>query len=206
MKTTQHGQYLYKMTRWVAFNCYFVRETDGLTLIDTNFAGSTKGILSAAAQLGLPVRRIVLTHEHNDHVDSLAGLQAELPDVPVFASAKTLELINHPRNGQPVEEGERIESLEVVFSPGHAEGHIALLDIRDKTLIAGDAFQTQGGVAVAGKIVWKFPLPSMAVWNKSHCLPSAQKLRALSPSRMAVGHGQVLENPLAAMDKAIAEY
>lgn len=78
------------------------------------------------------------------------------------------------------------------------------LDLRDHTLIAGDAFQVLGGVAVAGTLKPLFPLPALATWHKPTALQSAQVLRALEPSRLAVGHGRVLVEPLAEMDRAIA--
>jgi glyoxylase-like metal-dependent hydrolase (beta-lactamase superfamily II) len=93
----------------------------------------------------------------------------------------------------------------VVASPGHTPGHAAFFDTRDRTLIAGDAFQTQAGIAVAGVWRWLFPLPALATWHKPTALASARTLRALDPSRLAVGHGRVIENPLAAMDRAIEE-
>ena len=70
-------------------------------------------------------------------------------------------------------------------------------------MIAGDALQTQGGIAVSGTIRWLFPLPALATWHKPTALKSARALRALNPTRLAVGHGKVLESPLAAMDQAI---
>jgi len=93
----------------------------------------------------------------------------------------------------------------VVASPGHTPGHLSLLDTRDGTLVAGDAFQTRGAVAVAGTVVPLFPFPAMATWHKPTALASAHALRALMPTRMAVGHGLVLEKPLAAMDQAIVK-
>jgi len=51
-------------------------------------------------------------------------------------------------------DGDRVGSLQAVFSPGHTPGHMAYLDVRDGSLIAGDAFTTQMGVIVAG--VFKF--------------------------------------------------
>jgi glyoxylase-like metal-dependent hydrolase (beta-lactamase superfamily II) len=100
-------------------------------------------------------------------------------------------------------EGDRVGSLEVIATPGHTPGHCSFLDTRDRTLIAGDAFQTLGGVAVSGTLTI-FPLPALSTWHKPTCLESARKLRALSPSHLAVGHGRVLKEPLAAMDRAIA--
>jgi glyoxylase-like metal-dependent hydrolase (beta-lactamase superfamily II) len=92
----------------------------------------------------------------------------------------------------------------VVGAPGHTPGQIALLDTRDRTLIAGDAFQTRGGIAVSGTVRWQFPFPAMATWHYPTALDSARRLRALEPSRLAIGHGEVLEQPLAAIDQAIA--
>jgi glyoxylase-like metal-dependent hydrolase (beta-lactamase superfamily II) len=108
------------------------------------------------------------------------------------------------RPSRTLQEGDRVGSLEVIASPGHTPGHASFLDVRDRGLIAGDAFQTQGGVAVSGTWVPLFPLPAMATWHKPTCLESGRKLRALAPSWMAVGHGRVLDQPLAAMDRAIA--
>lgn len=227
MKVTKYGQSLYQLTRLWAFNCFLVKEDDGFTLIDTNMWGSANGILKAASELGAPIQRIVLTHHHNDHVASLDALHEKLPDVPVMSSARTARILTGDMSLDPDEpqkesgvgkqttktkvtqqlrEGDRVGSLEVVFSPGHAPGHLSLLDTRDGTLIAGDAFQTQGGIAVAGQIRWRFPLPSLFVWHKPSCLASAKKLRALNPSRLAVGHGDPLDNPAAEMDRAIEEY
>ena len=45
----------------------------------------------------------------------------------------------------------------------------------------------------------------MATWHKPTALTSARALRALDPSRLAVGHGKVVETPGEAMDKAIAK-
>jgi len=92
----------------------------------------------------------------------------------------------------------------VIAAPGHTPGHVAFLDVRDKTLLAGDAFQTQGGIAVAGTLRWLFPFPAMATWHKLTALKSARELAALEPSRLAVGHGKVINNPVELMLKAIA--
>jgi len=91
----------------------------------------------------------------------------------------------------------------VVASPGHTPGHIAFLDVRDRSLIAGDAFQTRGGIAVSGDLRLLFPFPAMATWNRQTALASAVALRALNPSLLGVGHGPTLSEPAAAMDRAI---
>lgn len=85
----------------------------------------------------------------------------------------------------------------------HTPSHIALFDQRDGTLIAGDAFQGAGGIAVSGTIRPLFPFPAMATWYKLAALQSARRLAALSPSRLAVGHGRVLESPGSSISEAI---
>lgn len=93
-------------------------------------------------------------------------------------------------------EGERVGSLEVVATPGHSPSHCSFFDTRDRTIIAGDAFQTMGGVAVSGTFKLLFPLVYYANWHKGLALASARKLYALQPSRLAVGHGRVLREPM----------
>jgi glyoxylase-like metal-dependent hydrolase (beta-lactamase superfamily II) len=224
MKITKHGDHLVKLTFMGVMNCYFVREDDGLTLIDTVIAGRAPQIIQAAQSLGQPIKRIVLTHAHVDHVGSLDALHEALPDAEVMISARDARFLSGDmsmdddepkdklRGGYPLRktrptrllhEGDRIGSLEVIATPGHTPGHAAFIDVRDRTLIAGDAFQTQGGVAVSGTFVPLFPLPAFATWHKPLALASGRKLRTLEPSRLAVGHGPVLEQPIAAMDRAI---
>jgi hypothetical protein len=80
---------------------------------------------------------------------------------------------------------------------------MAFLDTRDRSLIVGDAFQTLGGVAVAGTFKILFPLPTFATWHKELALQSARTLLALQPSILAVGHGRMLSQPQDAMTHAI---
>jgi glyoxylase-like metal-dependent hydrolase (beta-lactamase superfamily II) len=224
MKVTQHGRNLWKLTRFFVFNCYLVREEDGLTLVDTGFQGSAGAILQAAAGIGMPIKRVTLTHAHGDHVGSLDEVCARLPGVEVAFSPRTATFLQGTLDLQPAEPqaplrggfvnretratrllqpGDSVGSLRVLSAPGHTPDHLAFLDERDGTLIAGDAYQTRGGIAVAGVTRWLFPLPAMATWHLPTALESARALRRLNPERLAVGHGPVLERPQPQMDQAI---
>jgi glyoxylase-like metal-dependent hydrolase (beta-lactamase superfamily II) len=229
MRVTAHGAHLVQLTRLprlLPVNCYLVREAGGLTLIDAGLPGSAPAILKAAADLGAPITRIVLTHAHGDHLGSLDALRTRLPGAELSMSARDARFLAGDMSLDPSEpqaklrgsyqrvesrpdrllvDGDTVGSLRVVASPGHTPGHIAFLDTRDGSLIAGDALQTRAGVAVAGTVRWLFPLPALATWHRPTALTSARHLRALEPSRLAVGHGDVLERPLAEMDAAIAE-
>jgi glyoxylase-like metal-dependent hydrolase (beta-lactamase superfamily II) len=215
------------LPRLFPVNCYFVEEDDGLTLIDAALPYSSKGILQAAKRIGKPITRIVLTHAHGDHVGSLDALKQALPRVPVHISYRDARLMagdrsldhdepNTPiRGGVPktlrtradilLRDGDRIGSLLALAAPGHTPGSMAFLDTRNGALIAGDAFQTRGGIAVTGQVRPWFPFPAMATWNKQAALESARKLRAYNPTLLAVGHGRLLKRPGAMMDRAIAE-
>jgi len=57
-------------------------------------------------------------------------------------------------------DGDRVGSLRQFFSPGHTPGHMAYLDVRDGSLIAGDVFTTQMGVIAAGVCKFYFPFPA----------------------------------------------
>ena len=63
----------------MGLNVYLVREDDGFTLVDTAMGFAAKGILAAAAAEQLPIRRILLTHAHMDHISGLDKLHAALP-------------------------------------------------------------------------------------------------------------------------------
>ena len=225
MRTVRHTPNLVRLTRLGAVNAFLVVEDDGLTLVDTMLPRSQDGILAAARELGLPIARIALTHAHGDHIGSVDALAAALPNASVAVSARDARFLagdksldpgepqSKLRGGYPKIEtrpglllnpGGRVGSLQVVAAPGHTPGQVAFLDTRDRTLIAGDAYSTLGGVATTAKVNPRFPLPALATWDKATAIRTARELRALDPARLAVGHGTVVEDPAAAMDAAIA--
>ncbi|MDF2938302.1 MAG: fold metallo-hydrolase [Paenibacillaceae bacterium] len=229
MKTTtvQTVTQLAFLPRVFPINCYLVEEQEGLTLIDAGMPFCKNGILKAASRLRKPIRRIVLTHAHQDHVGALDGLKNALPEAQVYISARDARLLagdvslmshepNLPvRGGVPkgiktkpdvlLQDGDMIGSLQAVAAAGHTPGSMAFLDVRNRILIAGDAIQVRGGLAVSGKLMPLFPFPAMATWSKREALASAQKLRRLEPSLLAVGHGRMLAQPGSDLDRVIAE-
>jgi glyoxylase-like metal-dependent hydrolase (beta-lactamase superfamily II) len=226
VKSTRHGENLHKLTRYGAVNCFLVREEDGFTLVDTGMPGTADALVSAADAAGGEIRRIALTHAHGDHVGSLEALHQKLPDAEVLVPERDMRFLRGDKSLDPDEPqaklrgsyvtvdveptrllvgGDRVGSLEVIPSAGHTPGHVAYLDTRDRTLVAGDAYQTLGGIAVSGKFRPLFPLVAIATWHKPTALESARALRGLQPSRLAVGHGSVIESPGEQMDGAIAD-
>src|SRR3954464_3999243 len=226
MKTVRHTPNLVRLTRLGAVNAFLVAEDDGLTLVDTMIPRSQDAILAAARELDAPVVRIALTHAPGAPVGSLDALASALPQAEISISARDARFLagdtsldpdepqsklrgGYPkvqtRPGRLLAPGDRVGSLEVVAAPGHTPGQVAFLDPRDRTLIAADAFSTLGGVRTSAKPNPRFPLPGLATWDRPTALRTAQALRALDPARLAVGHGDVVEAPAAAMDAAIAK-
>jgi len=227
MKMTRKGN-LYQLTFLPGFfpvNCYLVEELNGLTLIDTGIPNSFKGIVKVINEIGKPLKNIMLTHAHGDHVGSLVKLYSLFPKVPISISARDSRLLKgdmglepheqqtpikggipkniHLQPDQLLHEGDQIDSLVVIATPGHTPGSISFFDTRDQTIIAGDAMQTRGGIAVSGQLQPFFPFPAMATWNKELALESVRKIIALEPTLLAVGHGEMIVSPQAAIKRAI---
>jgi glyoxylase-like metal-dependent hydrolase (beta-lactamase superfamily II) len=209
-------------------NAYLVQEDDGLTLIDGLSGNQSKRILAAATAIGAPIKRIVLTHAHPDHVGAIDALVAQLPDVAFIVGAREARSMGKAtlEEGEPtggklwaqntsgikrakptrlVEDGDTIGSLRVIATPGHSLGHISLLDERDGTAFCGDVFSTVNGVATTAGPYLRFPLPGIFTWHRPTELASARTLAALNPQRLCPGHGKTVEQPRAQMEAAVAK-
>lgn len=153
-------------------NSYLFLEADGsLTLVDTGLKSAPKRIVAAVKCLNRDmsdIKRIILTHSHDDHaggaakVIELAGspqVMAHEEDKRFFESGT-----NPPRDlsyfagkffrfmpeggftpfkiSSALTDGEILPiagGIQVVHTPGHTPGHISLLHRPSETLITGDS-------------------------------------------------------------------
>ncbi|MGI4758924.1 MAG: MBL fold metallo-hydrolase [Janthinobacterium lividum] len=225
MKITRLSDNLCQITFLRFSNCYLLRESDGLTLIDTSIKGRQKSILKAAGAFGGTIKRVLLTHAHGDHMGSLDGIHSALGGLDVAISEREAPLLHkdlslrpgepqqNPKGGFPgaqtqpthlLTEGELYGSLRCIDTPGHTPGHMSFLDERDGTLIAGDALVSVGELRPVNKPVWWFPLPKIATWDKPLAFASARKLAELPIKQVATGHGKFVRDGAAALARAIA--
>jgi len=228
MNTTVINEHSIQLTRFGLVNCYLVRESDGFTLIDTGLPGGARDILAAASAAGAPIRRILLTHAHMDHVGAVDALAKKLPGVTLAADERSLPLLRKPadktlRAGEPkesfggglpgidtavthiVDGGELFGSLRCIDTPGHIPGHLSFLDERDGTLYAGDALQSVGRLAICGWNPWYFALPKFVMWSKTLALESARRLLEFPIERYACGHGVVRVGGIGALRELVAK-
>lgn len=138
---------------------------------------------------GVPLNRIVLTHHHRDHVGGVEALR-KLYSVPVAAHPETASLLpNGPSVDEFLEDGDRIVlgstgALDVLHTPGHAPGHIVLVDDRTGAAALGDM------VAGDSTIVVDPPLGNMDQY-----LLQLARLEARQFPVAVAAHGGVLLDP-----------
>ena len=95
-----------------------------------------------------------------------------------------------------VTDGQEVFGLEVVDTPGHTPGHIAIFDTDSRVLVAGDALtNTTDGL--------KGPMREFTV-DMPTAQESVRKLAALKPQVILFGHGPPAQRDAAAQLRRLA--
>ncbi|MCT4783346.1 MULTISPECIES: MBL fold metallo-hydrolase [Exiguobacterium] len=195
-------------------NVQLIERELGLVLIDTALERNAADILAYIEALERPLLAILLTHAHGDHVGGVDRILKVHPHAELYISRRDARLLEGDRTTDPDERelkikgslptihslpdkrldpGERLFGFRVYHAAGHTPGSVAYFDEASRILFAGDAFQSHGGVAVAGDVRPLFPLPGLATWDKSAAVENAEKLIDLAPRHTFVGHGKSIE-------------
>jgi glyoxylase-like metal-dependent hydrolase (beta-lactamase superfamily II) len=130
---------------------------DGL-LVDTGCAYTVDELLQALE--GLPVRLVVNTHSHEDHIGANSAVQARFgarilvhplgqsaladPRRKMHLRPYQLLMWGYPDPSEALPIGERVQtehhSFQVIHSPGHSPDHICLYEPERGWLFCGDAY------------------------------------------------------------------
>jgi glyoxylase-like metal-dependent hydrolase (beta-lactamase superfamily II)/8-oxo-dGTP pyrophosphatase MutT (NUDIX family) len=144
------------------------------------------------------VAAIVCTHHHIDHVGDVARLKKKLA-VPVWAHRETQARVDFAVD-RLLDDGEVLvcpgdpeRRFRVVFTPGHARGHICLFEESTRLLVAGDM------VAGVGSILIDPPEGHMGTY-----LASLERLIALEPGGLVPSHGPLLVDGKARLQQQLA--
>ena len=96
-------------------------------------AGTMVGVEDVVADHTSSLDAVALTHQHGDHVARVDAVLDRF-DADLYANA------DHPRRTHTLADGDEIlvgdELCEVVYTPGHADDHVAL--VGDHSLFSGD--------------------------------------------------------------------
>lgn len=132
-----------------------------------------------------PVRRILLTHHHHDHIGGVAALVAATgAEVWAHADAEVPFPVHHRvADGETVDTGAGV--LQALHTPGHAHGHLAFHLLGTGEVLAGDL------VAGEGTIVLIPPEGDLEAY-----LSSLARVRALA-ERLWPAHGPPVPASLA---------
>ncbi|XP_078446114.1 metallo-hydrolase/oxidoreductase superfamily protein isoform X2 [Wolffia australiana] len=168
-------------------NCAHVTYGDALLVDPGCFSevhAKLKGIVAA-----LPRRLLIfVTHHHQDHVNGLSVIQKCNPDALLLAHENTLDRIGKDTwsgdsikvsNGHKISIGR--DQLQVIFAPGHTNGHAALLHVSSNSLIVGDHCVGQGSAV----------LDYRAGGNMKDYFETTYKFLELSPHVLIPMHGRI---------------
>lgn len=145
------------------------------------------------------VDMIVCTHSHTDHSPGAAPLAARTGARVVGMPAPRVDEYQdgtYRPDRVPVD-GDRLSDggfeLTVLHTPGHASNHICLLEASSGLLFTGDHLMHGSTVAI---------LPPDG--SMSHYLDSLARLRTLPVRDLAPGHGALIEDAHAEIERVIA--
>jgi glyoxylase-like metal-dependent hydrolase (beta-lactamase superfamily II) len=157
-----------------------------------------EAVLEAAGTGWDRLRHVLITHAHGDHFDGLIKVARRSPGAALYAGAADAESIQDfsGRRLRTVADGQEVFGLQVVETPGHTPGHIAVFDPESRLLVAGDALNnTIDGL--------RGPMPEFTA-DKGAAAESVRKLAALEPEVILCGHGPPVQQDAAAQLRRLA--
>ena len=180
---------LYQIASIPGVNMFLIVNEGNLSFVDTGMGMGAGRVLKKTQAEGYKptdIQRILMTHEHDDHIGGLEKLQTAT-QAEVWSSTASAPHIpaTIARELQDSEALDEIWSgLTVMASPGHTDGHLSFWHADQKVLIVGDAmFHVFGRLTLPLKMV----TTDMDMARQSIC-----KLIDLEPEILVFGHGPAI--------------
>jgi len=152
------------------------------TLVD---AGAMPGVVDAVRERTDDLSRVVLTHQHGDHVGELDAVLSAF-DADLYAYG------DHPARTHTLRDGDELtvgtELVEVVHTPGHADDHVSL--VGERALFSGDVVVYNDGAFDDGS----FGRTDYPGQSRERLIESIRDLLNRLPGsvdRLYAGHGDV---------------
>ena len=209
-------------------NCYIIEREQECVLVDTGMSTKAKKITQTIKTNipNKPLKSIILTHSHQDHLAGLATLN-QLYEPSIVAHREESPFIMKTRNmptrkdfdgfilklfdrimrikghevHHEVEDNEEIHGLRVLHLPGHTPGTIALIDLDTQALFCGDIINTD---KKGSKIL---PPSEKYALDYNQAIKSSIKMfDKVSPSVVLPGHGSPVFEPADAIKIYLDEY
>ena len=218
MKAERISEHIWSLRTWmiVPIHVWVVVDKEGVTLVDAGMPMMAKKIIKFTKQLNAgPLKRILLTHGHVDHVGAVKAIVTET-EAPVYAHRIEIpylegELLypkrkkaenNLPKQlTKPLIEDEfgnilSVDGLTPYLTPGHSPGHVVYYHEKDKVLLAGDLFNSK-----KGKLRHPMFTPFM-----DDAVRSSAIVGKLKPTRLEVCHGNSVFHPVEQLEEYVRKH
>ena len=217
---------------WERVTAGYLIEGEAPVLVETGSQSSVPVLLDQLEKLGVgadDLAGVVVTHIHLDHAGGVGDVARAFPNATVYVHPKGARHLADPTrlvdsaarvygplldslygrlDPTPVErirvleDGETVwvgseRSLVAVDSPGHAKHHMALHDTTTGILFAGDAVGVK--LPDAGVLRPSTPPPD---FDLSAAIHSLGRFADRKPTRLALAHYGLLDEPMAILDEA----
>lgn len=136
--------------------------------------------------------RVLVTHAHADHASGAPRLASTYDRAEFAKYPWPEEDARYQVPWRPIAEGDVIDDLTVLHTPGHSPDHVVLWHEPTRTAFTGD-------LVVAGSSVM---IHASRGGNLVEYMAALERIRALQPSVLLPAHGPRIDNP----GRQIADY